>query len=162
MRGRLYLEHSEIPVGRIGRSPRINVDYAGDWASKRWRFYERGNRYVSVRRATSWSEPSADGAAGRETTVIFLNLADDHRDTLGVSRRPASGDDSRRNESLLGGASLFGPSKGKRTTCTVSRSRCRNVIANQVVLVMAPTRCSGPALSQCYLACVAPAIVSGP
>jgi DNA-3-methyladenine glycosylase len=45
---RLYLEHSELPVGRIGRSPRINVDYAGHWASKQWRFYERGNRYVSV------------------------------------------------------------------------------------------------------------------
>ena len=37
-----------VPVGRIGRSARINVDYAGIWASKRWRFYERGNRYVSV------------------------------------------------------------------------------------------------------------------
>jgi len=46
--GRLYLEHSEVAVGRIGRSPRINVDYAGIWASKPWRFYERGNRYVSV------------------------------------------------------------------------------------------------------------------
>lgn len=47
--GRLYLEHSPQPVGRIGRSPRINVDYAGTWASKPWRFYERGNRYVSVK-----------------------------------------------------------------------------------------------------------------
>jgi DNA-3-methyladenine glycosylase len=46
--GRLYLESSEVPVGRIGTSPRINVDYAGSWASKRWRFYERGNRYVSA------------------------------------------------------------------------------------------------------------------
>jgi DNA-3-methyladenine glycosylase len=46
--GRLYLERSEVPVRRIGTSPRINVDYAGSWASKRWRFYERGNRYVSV------------------------------------------------------------------------------------------------------------------
>lgn len=35
--------------GRIGRSPRINVAYAGAWADKRWRFYERDNRYVSVR-----------------------------------------------------------------------------------------------------------------
>ncbi|KYF79359.1 3-methyladenine DNA glycosylase [Sorangium cellulosum] len=35
-------------AGRIGRSPRINVDYAGAWAKKPWRFYERGNRYVSV------------------------------------------------------------------------------------------------------------------
>jgi DNA-3-methyladenine glycosylase len=46
--GRLYLERCDLPVGRIGRSPRINVDYAGHWASKPWRFYERGNRYVSV------------------------------------------------------------------------------------------------------------------
>ena len=44
----LYLEESEVPVGRIGRSTRINVDYAGAWAARRWRFYERGNRYVSV------------------------------------------------------------------------------------------------------------------
>jgi DNA-3-methyladenine glycosylase len=47
--GRLYLQCSDLPVGRIGRSPRINVDYSGHWASKRWRFYERGNRYVSVK-----------------------------------------------------------------------------------------------------------------
>src|SRR5208283_4877028 len=44
----LYLEQSDLPAGRIGRSPRINVDYAGQWASRRWRFYERGNRYVSA------------------------------------------------------------------------------------------------------------------
>ena len=47
--GELYLERSELPVGRVGRSTRINVDHAGHWASKRWRFYERGNRYVSVK-----------------------------------------------------------------------------------------------------------------
>lgn len=35
-------------TGPIARSPRINVDYAGAWAKKPWRFYERGNRYVSV------------------------------------------------------------------------------------------------------------------
>ncbi|AUX25053.1 3-methyladenine DNA glycosylase [Sorangium cellulosum] len=43
---RLYLLPG--PAGPIGRSPRINVDYAGAWAQKPWRFYERGNRYVSV------------------------------------------------------------------------------------------------------------------
>lgn len=34
---------------RIARSPRINIDYAGAWVNKPWRFYERGNRYVSVK-----------------------------------------------------------------------------------------------------------------
>jgi DNA-3-methyladenine glycosylase len=35
------------PRGRIGRSPRIGVDYAGPWAARPWRFFERENRYVS-------------------------------------------------------------------------------------------------------------------
>lgn len=35
-------------AGRAGRSPRINVDYAGDWAKRPWRFFERDNRYISV------------------------------------------------------------------------------------------------------------------
>lgn len=45
----LYLEDDDRRRGRIGRSRRINVAYAGRWAEKPWRFYERGNRYVSVR-----------------------------------------------------------------------------------------------------------------
>ena len=45
---RLYLEDPGLPRGRVGRSSRINVDYAGRWAARPWRFYERGNRYVSV------------------------------------------------------------------------------------------------------------------
>jgi DNA-3-methyladenine glycosylase len=44
----LFLEESGRQPGRIGRSRRINVDYAGSWAGKLWRFYERGNRFVSV------------------------------------------------------------------------------------------------------------------
>ena len=44
---RLFITAGE--AGRIGRSPRINIDYAGAWVDKPWRFYERGNRYVSVR-----------------------------------------------------------------------------------------------------------------
>ncbi|MEP7122743.1 MAG: DNA-3-methyladenine glycosylase [Byssovorax sp.] len=36
------------PRGAVGQSPRINVDYAGSWAKKPWRYHERGNRYVSV------------------------------------------------------------------------------------------------------------------
>lgn len=45
---RLFLEDPGGPPPRVGRSPRINVDYAGPWAARPWRFYERGNRYVSV------------------------------------------------------------------------------------------------------------------
>lgn len=46
----LFLEEPDDAIRRakIGRSPRINVDYAGEWAALPWRFYERGNRYVSV------------------------------------------------------------------------------------------------------------------
>jgi DNA-3-methyladenine glycosylase len=46
---RLFLEEGDTREIQVGRSVRINVDYAGDWALKRWRFYERGNRFVSVR-----------------------------------------------------------------------------------------------------------------
>jgi DNA-3-methyladenine glycosylase len=44
----LFLEEPQSPPGYIGRSRRINVEYAGLWANKLWRFYERGNRFVSV------------------------------------------------------------------------------------------------------------------
>jgi DNA-3-methyladenine glycosylase len=36
------------PRRTIARSTRINVDYAGVWAARPWRFFERGNRFVSV------------------------------------------------------------------------------------------------------------------
>ncbi|HUY27446.1 MAG TPA: DNA-3-methyladenine glycosylase [Candidatus Binataceae bacterium] len=45
----LFLEPADRPCGAIGRSPRINVESSGAWAAKPWRFYEKGNRYVSVR-----------------------------------------------------------------------------------------------------------------
>lgn len=44
--GELFLAAGER--GAVGRSARINVDYAGEWAKREWRFHERGNRYVSV------------------------------------------------------------------------------------------------------------------
>ena len=44
----LYLQLAPGPRGPVGRSPRINIDYAGAWMKKPWRFFERGNRYVSV------------------------------------------------------------------------------------------------------------------
>ena len=33
---------------RIARSARIGVDYAGDWARRPWRFYDKDSRYVST------------------------------------------------------------------------------------------------------------------
>ena len=33
---------------RIARSARIGVDYAGEWARRPWRFYDKDSRYVST------------------------------------------------------------------------------------------------------------------
>ena len=44
----IFLEEGGVNRISVGRSPRINVDYAGRWAARPWRFYARGNRYVSV------------------------------------------------------------------------------------------------------------------
>lgn len=33
---------------RIARSARIGVEYAGEWARRPWRFYDRDSRYVST------------------------------------------------------------------------------------------------------------------
>ncbi len=45
--GRLFLSEGATPRGKLLRSPRIGVDYAGSWAEKPWRFSELGNRWVS-------------------------------------------------------------------------------------------------------------------
>ncbi len=45
--GDLYLSEGLEPRAKVGRSARIGVDYAGDWAEKPWRFFERDNRWVS-------------------------------------------------------------------------------------------------------------------
>ena len=33
---------------RIARAERVGVDYAGEWARRPWRFYDRDSRYVST------------------------------------------------------------------------------------------------------------------
>jgi DNA-3-methyladenine glycosylase len=47
-KGDLFVASADRTRGPVARSPRINVAYAGDWAARPWRFFERGNRYVSV------------------------------------------------------------------------------------------------------------------
>jgi DNA-3-methyladenine glycosylase len=46
---RLWIERpsKRRPV-RVSRSARIGVDYAGDWAQRPWRFFDRDSAYVST------------------------------------------------------------------------------------------------------------------
>lgn len=47
----LWLERppaSSARAPRIARSARIGVDYAGEWARRPWRFYDKDSRYVST------------------------------------------------------------------------------------------------------------------
>lgn len=51
---RLWIERPASPRSvRVGRSARIGVDYAGEWAARPWRFFDRDSPCVSGRRATT-------------------------------------------------------------------------------------------------------------
>ena len=46
----LYIEDaSSVPHENIVEATRVGIDYAGDWKNKCWRFYIKGNMYVSVK-----------------------------------------------------------------------------------------------------------------
>jgi DNA-3-methyladenine glycosylase len=49
--GPLFL--ADGPRGQVARSPRIGIGYAGSWAARPWRFFERGNPWVSRARPAS-------------------------------------------------------------------------------------------------------------
>jgi DNA-3-methyladenine glycosylase len=55
----LWLERARAPRVRIARSPRIGVDYAGEWARRPWRFFDRASAYVSATPAGRRPEASA-------------------------------------------------------------------------------------------------------
>ncbi|MGD0450033.1 MAG: DNA-3-methyladenine glycosylase [Candidatus Bathyarchaeia archaeon] len=38
-----------VPKEEIVETTRVGVDYAGEWKNKPWRFYIKGNRFVSVK-----------------------------------------------------------------------------------------------------------------
>ena len=46
----LWLERARARAAplRVARSPRIGVDYAGAWAQRPWRFFDRASAYVST------------------------------------------------------------------------------------------------------------------
>jgi DNA-3-methyladenine glycosylase len=50
---------------RVSRSPRIGVDYAGDWAAKPWRFFDRDSPYVSTVSAAARRKALAEGRGER-------------------------------------------------------------------------------------------------
>ena len=60
---RLWLEHPRAPVRavRIARATRIGVDYAGQWAQRPWRFYDRESPFVST--APAGRRPRVPAAA---------------------------------------------------------------------------------------------------
>jgi len=42
-------EYEKVPASKIARGPRIGIDYAEKWIEKPWRFWVKGNDYVSRR-----------------------------------------------------------------------------------------------------------------
>ena len=63
---KLWLERPSTrkPV-RVARATRIGVDYAGDWAKKPWRFYDRDSPYVSTVTAAARKRAGAVSSGGR-------------------------------------------------------------------------------------------------
>lgn len=45
--GNLRVVDAGIKDFKVGISKRINIDYAGEWIDKPWRFFVMGNSYVS-------------------------------------------------------------------------------------------------------------------
>jgi DNA-3-methyladenine glycosylase len=48
---------AEASPVRVARSPRIGVDYAGSWAKKPWRFFDRDSPWVSTARQSRARSP---------------------------------------------------------------------------------------------------------
>lgn len=60
--GELWIERPRRAARvALGRSPRVGVDYAGEWARRPWRFFDRASCYVSTlrRRPTECRPASA-------------------------------------------------------------------------------------------------------
>jgi DNA-3-methyladenine glycosylase len=65
----LWIERSPRSEGRdvrIARSARIGVDYAGVWARRRWRFFDRDSPYVSTVSASARRRALKQRAAAQQ------------------------------------------------------------------------------------------------
>lgn len=60
---RVWIEEGggRLPGSTIACGPRIGIDYAGAWAKKPWRFFIRGNPFVSRPRTTLPGSRAASG-----------------------------------------------------------------------------------------------------
>jgi DNA-3-methyladenine glycosylase len=66
----LWLERAppRSPAVCLGRSTRIGVDYAGDWARRPWRFFDRGSSCVSgARTRTAAAARAITSSVGNNT-----------------------------------------------------------------------------------------------
>ena len=55
----LWIEPPPLPRSvRIARSARIGVEYAGEWAARPWRFFDRDSPFVSAQRARRAHRPA--------------------------------------------------------------------------------------------------------
>jgi len=64
----LWIERAPngVPPPRIERSTRIGVAYAGEWAERPWRFFDRDSPYVSTARNRGRPSSAARAAGVRE------------------------------------------------------------------------------------------------
>ena len=82
----LWLERpgARAPAPRIGRSARIGVDYAGDWALRPWRFFDRDSPYVSTvtasaRKECSYCLPARGVSVGKSCSAKRQETLDPYR-----------------------------------------------------------------------------------
>ncbi len=69
----LWLERGpgKVRPARIGTGPRIGVDYAGSWAERPWRFFDRDSPYVSTlseHQRRRRLQPQGRGGGSRRST----------------------------------------------------------------------------------------------
>lgn len=67
----LWIEQRGNTSISIQRATRIGVDYAGDWADKMWRFYDRDSAYVSTLTAAQRRRMQNEPAWGGKSFVIM-------------------------------------------------------------------------------------------
>jgi len=61
----LFVEEAPRPRGGVRTAPRVNVQHAGPWAERPWRYLVEGSEWVSGRRAGRSRRGASGGGRGR-------------------------------------------------------------------------------------------------